>query len=299
MGKGEPDHVNEGWKCSIPFKSGGVKTSNSTSQDGKRKFLKEQLNILFTGNSKKEKIGEKTHFWKLIGDTILKIQPTQPVNDDGSPNGGIDISTVDQESFAILHHFRNCCTHRNIIQFSSGEVFAEINTETETVRFLNGRPRDKPGYITRSASKGYWIALPKRVIRKTSGEYIGHKLVPVVLKQIFDFVVKTKDELLYYALLIPKPDHIHQPQILFPFPQVQIKLQYNDYMNLKDTFVQQMRAKGLQVDDNYENHTYKLKVKQTRDDDNYLLHLSSELEREEAVKVVMKECIHLGIIKCS
>ena len=66
--KGIPDHsFKVSSKCGFPYKRNGVKSSKYDGQDQSEKFVKEKPKFLFA-----DKIGEGTHFWKDIGDIILK-----------------------------------------------------------------------------------------------------------------------------------------------------------------------------------------------------------------------------------
>ena len=284
--KGQPDHSDKNaLKCGFPFKAKGVKTSLS-SHDQKQKFIEEKLNFLFG-----KKLEKKTHFWELIGKAILEVQPTMSVDSAGKEiTDGPVISTDVQESFAILHYFRNCCTHRSLIEFHSEDVYMETDLKTRHHKIMMKQPPEKRGFYSRKITKGYWVKLPKHVIRQAVQPDDEYRMLSEVLQQLVEFVKKIKDELLYYALLIPQPEEIDAPKNLFQF---EVALKGDDYSQLKQDFIKQIGLAKLKVFENNENHVYSFQVADS-------LHLSSKYERNDkkaAIENVMKECIRLKIIK--
>ena len=199
--KGVPDHsFKVASKCGFPYKRSGVKTSDS-DQDQSKKFVTEKLKFLFA-----DKLGESTHFWKDIGDIILSVQPKLLVGSDGNPvdemgqptdNSNPIIITLDQTSFAILHYFRNCCTHRDLIHFLPEESWVEINQTTREIKLVKKR-QEREGFYYYTLGEGYWIHLPEGVI----GTVKDDRLFLEVLHQLFEFVKRITSKLLSSALLL-------------------------------------------------------------------------------------------------
>ena len=195
--KGVPDHSYKvASKCGFPYKRSGVKTSDS-NQDQSQKFVSEKLQFLFAG-----KLGEYTHFWKDIGEIILGVQPKLLVGSDGKSvddegQTGPKISTLDQTSFAILHYFRNCSTHRDLIHFLPEKSCIEINQTTREIKLVKER-QEREGFYNYTLDKGFWIHLPVDVIGTTRDD----RLLLDVLHQLMEFVKRITSKLLSSALFL-------------------------------------------------------------------------------------------------
>ena len=78
-----------------------------------------------------DKIGEETHLWKEIGAIILKVQPKVIVCSSGAPETEkAEVQPGDEESFALLHYYRNCAAHKGLITFMPRKSVIEINQST-------------------------------------------------------------------------------------------------------------------------------------------------------------------------
>lgn len=204
--KGVPDHsFKVASKCGFPYKRSGVKISSCDNQDQRKKFITDKLQFMFDN-----KLGECTHFWEQIGEVILSVQPKLPVGNDGRPvddegqptdNDDPKISTLDEVSFALLHHFRNYSTHRDLIHFLPEKSWVEINQTTREIQLVKKEQQDKEGYYYYTLDKGYWINLPEDVV---AGKYRDRLLLDV-LHQLLEFVKGITRKLLSIArLLLPK-----------------------------------------------------------------------------------------------
>ena len=201
--KGVPDHsFKVASKCGFPYKRTGVKISSCDNQDQRNKFINEKLQFMF-GN----KLGECTHFWKQIGDVIFSVQPKLqvgndgvPVDDEGRPTDNNDpkISTLDEESCALLHHFRNCSTHRDLIHFLPEKSWVEINQETREIKLVK-QQQEKEGFYYYTLDKGYWIHLPDDVTKERDRD----RLLLDVLHQLLEFVKGVTRKLLSISWLLP------------------------------------------------------------------------------------------------
>ena len=189
-------------KCGFPYKRGGVKISDSINQDQRKKFISEKLKFLFA-----DKLGECTHFWEHIGDIILSVQPKllvgsdgKPVDDIGQPTDNDDPKLVkfEEVSFALLHYFRNCSTHRDLISFLPEKSWVEINQTTREIKLVKEH-QEREGFYYYTLDKGYWIHIPEDVI----GTMKDDRLLLEVLHQLLDFVKSITSRLLSSALLLP------------------------------------------------------------------------------------------------
>ena len=186
---GKPDYSRKGIQFGFPgFKPNGAQPS----------FVKDKMKKLFG-----EVFGEKSHFWNEIGDLLLSMQPV----DATSAQLADTRDSVAQESFALLHYYRNCTTHKSSVQFVSRRSLVEINQVTREIKLVNEQCK-KEGYFYRELDKaGYWINLPSdysTVIRNADQP----RLLLEVLQQLLQFVKGTSSELLSSSLLLPKAKDI-------------------------------------------------------------------------------------------
>ena len=198
--KGQPDFSDKGCELGFPYKKRGIRISEKAEHDQKRKFLKEKLKMIW-GDS----IGEETHFWKEIGAIILSVQPKMIVDSSGSPRTGkAEVKPGAEESLALLHYYRNCAAHKDLITFMPSKSLIEINHETRKIRLVTEKKEDHEGYFYMELEKpGFWIQLPSLT---SDGE--PSRLLIDVLHQLRDFVVGTVSRLLRSALLLPSPRRI-------------------------------------------------------------------------------------------
>ena len=152
-----------------------------------------------------DSIGEETHFWKETGAIILSVQPKMIVDSSGSPRTGkAEVKPGAEESLALLHYYRNCAAHKDLITFMPRKSLIEINHETRKIRLVTEKKEDHEGYFYMELEKpGFWIQLPSLT---SDGE--PSRLLIDVLHQLRDFVVGTVSRLLRSALLLPSPKRI-------------------------------------------------------------------------------------------
>ena len=311
---GHPDHSHDNaMKCGFPYKFKGVPTcleDPGCSQDKQDDFKRERIEFLFKG-----KIREGTHFCQDIIEHILAVQPKKIVSKSGAevkkeiPVGG-------GESLALLHYFRNCSTHRNLIHFTPKEVWIEFNQITGEVHFVPTEEKKddknkKFYYYQDKALKGYILHLPEGLAVKGT----RCRLLPVVLDKLVTFVKNFSERLLSAALLLDSSSIIQLDPPINPFPP-QITLKANTVLMLRKEFKEHIASKTkkcVKVCDEplnivpvegkhqYFKGSYKLTVVK---DDKELITLSSneyetlgkEKVKEMAVREVMEECIRLGLI---
>ena len=216
--KGQVDLTPDARHLGFPYKPKGVKVQVNNNgevvygeHDERKSFVKEKMEILL---SKNLQLAEETHFWKEIGDTILGVQPMKMVDDAGrvlelKDDVNPKIAAGDAESFAMLHFFRNCCAHRDLIRFDSKEATARINLQTNRADIVRQYQEQEEGYHFLKCGRVYWIMLPETVAKKGNGEW----LLLVVMKQLLEFVTNVCSKLIHASLLLPSATSIIQCHI--------------------------------------------------------------------------------------
>ena len=200
--EGQPDFSDKGCGLGFPYKKNGIKCSETREHDQTTKFLKEKLKNIW-----EDKIGEEAHFWKEIGAIIINLQPKKIVSSSGAfVTENAKIQPGVQESFALLHYYRNCAAHKDLITFTSRKSVIEINQSTRVTRLVTSTEK-RPGYFHMDLDKpGFWIQLPSSISEPS-------RLLVDVLTQLQDFVVSTASQLLTSALLLPSAKTILEHHI--------------------------------------------------------------------------------------
>ena len=200
--KGEPDFSDKGCELGFPYKKRGIKYSETREHDQTRKFVKEKLKMIWG-----DKIGEETHFWKEIGAVIINVQPKMIISSSGAAvTGRAEIQPGVQESFALLHYYRNCAAHKDLITFRPGKSVIEIDQSTRVTQLVTSTKK-RDGYFYQDLDKpGFWIQLPSSMSDPS-------RLLVDVLTQLQNFVVSTASQLLRSALLLPSAKTILEDHI--------------------------------------------------------------------------------------
>ena len=203
--EGQPDFSDKGCELGFPYKKRGIKCSETPEHDQKRKFMKEKLKMIWG-----DKIGEETHFWKEIGATILSVQPKMIVDSSGTPQTvKAKVQLGDEESFALLHYYRNCAAHKDLITFMPRKSVIEINQSTRVTRLVTSVEKREGCFCMELDKPGFWIQLPSSI----SEPPMESRLLMDVLTQLRDFVVNTASRLLRSALLLPSAKSILEHHI--------------------------------------------------------------------------------------
>lgn len=171
----------------FPYKAKGVKTSISENQDKMKKFEDEQTSRLCQNNSVRAK--------RCI-EYILSLQPKLKVNAaGGAEGGGPQVFGSDAELLAMLHHYRNCVTHRGLICFTCEGYRFEYDLNTRSKRFCAAsEKREGPRIMYMDVpSKFYWIKMPG-IIKEEK-----RRPLEMVLEALFAFVRSTFNTLLEFA----------------------------------------------------------------------------------------------------
>ena len=205
--KGQPDFSDKGCELGFPYRKKGIKTSQtSPQQDKTQEFVKDKLKKIW--RDKVLILGEETHFWKDIGKILVSVQPKLRVDASGAAVGEIQLQG-DEESLALLHFYRNCAAHKDLITFMSKRSWVEINQTTREIRLVTERRDSHEGYFYKDLEKGFWIQLPGSVMSSMSVDKSGRtRLLIEVLDQLRKFVVNTASRLLRSALLLPSAKNI-------------------------------------------------------------------------------------------
>ena len=308
---GLPDLTEKCTQLGFPYKKKGIKTSRAPEHDQGRKFVEGKLRLIWG-----DTFGEGTHFWKEIAEVILSIQPKQEVDTSGKAIGGITLRGV-EESFELLHFYRNCAAHRDLIKFMPQKSWVEINQTTREIKLVNERQDDRDNYYYKRLDKGFWIDLPG-----SSGRQDPSRLLHEVLQQLLNDVVKTTTRLLWSAFLLPRERlalecDISECKLKYPLPEPEIIIRAAEQKNQE--LVEKYRRKlesgstPLKVTVEYNEQqkdgsvnavTLRLLVK-SKDDKEVYYDLRStvkvtqiaEESKEAVAKGLIDEAVRLGLVK--
>lgn len=213
LNKGQANLSHKSTQCGFPFSFKGVKISETSSHDTSKKFVNEKLRFLWG-----DCIGEGTHIWKEVGDVILAIQPKLKVDSSGSVTSPHPvISSCDQESHALLHYYRNCCTHRGLVYFEAKDMIFQIDLNTRAMTIV-GEPNHQEGIFNFHVPKtAYWIQLPEHIQREGYTKNFMPRMLMELLQQLFTFVRRVSSQLLFSALLLPRPEVILRSYLIDGF----------------------------------------------------------------------------------
>ena len=316
---GQRDLSEKGCELGFPYKKKGIKTSEKPEHDQKSKFVKDKLKLIWG-----DKYGKETHFWREIGETILSLQPKLPVDNSGAPIGKLQIQPGDEESFALLHFYRNCAAHKDLITFMSKESWLEINQRTRETRPVTERRDNHEGYYYRHIDKaGLWIQLPGSIPEPS-------RFLIDVLTQLKDFVVSTANRLLQSALLLASEQSIlechrdgfkasqdqQEANITATIPTQALTKTGKTYRVVLNELKQKLEKLNMMVTINYngphevEQQYYETELSLTvtrRSDNKEVLQISSAKHKrigkseskEAAAQQVVEECEKREIIRLS
>jgi len=320
--KGTPDqHHSAAMHVGFPYEFNGVPFQESSSkynEEQKRKFIKDNIKF-FSGETT---LQEGTHFWEIIGDAIFAVQPKLPMKPDPDDQSkilptesGRQIPQGDAECFAILHHFRNCTTHRGLIRFHNEDMLVEINHNTREIKIVQeSEKQEDNNFYHVSLPKGYCIQIPKDIRSTKSKSLSSFRLLVEVLDGLLKFVKNTTSELLSAAFLLEsmQPDLLKHFKVVDfqPLPQVSLKMN-DDVLALEDQLKEEMKAvnltvepaefKPVAVENKHFKGSYKLTI--SNSEKNFLTITSKEYKnrsqddvKKAGLEEVIRECIRLGII---
>lgn len=113
----------------------------------------------------------------IIRDIILPLQPTVKV--DGSGVGGSltpQVSGKDAECLAMLHFFRNCVTHRDLIVFERETLWAEYGKATGVYTLVKESGKQEGVAYYPLEGNHFWIELPPTIEREDKPMMLLHML---------------------------------------------------------------------------------------------------------------------------
>ena len=191
---GRPAPLKDVRYLGFPYKPSGVKISDTEQQDQTDKFVKLHLKNLCKSNPQKVKLAEE-----VLG-VICKLQPKckvdavgKPVNakrmvgvDDEVFEGNAEVFDWDAACLAMLHFYRNCVTHRDLIQFQSETSWVQFNRDTGSYEYVSETQKGEGTYCQQLDGQRFWIELPGII----KGEK-RHRLLLHVLNDLQKFVRET------------------------------------------------------------------------------------------------------------
>ena len=120
---------------------------------------------------------------EILG-VICKLQPKckvdaagRPVNakrmvdvDDEVFEGNAEVFDWDAECLAMLHFYRNCVTHRDLIQFQSETSWVQFNRDTRSYEFVSEPQKGEGTYCQQLDGQCFWIELPGIIKRRRAAQ---------------------------------------------------------------------------------------------------------------------------------
>ena len=226
---GQPDLSEKCVHLGFPYRKKGVKVCpEAPLHDQTKKFAMEKMRLIWG-----ERFNEDTHFWKEISQAILDIQPKDVVDSSGASVKGVRSQSGREESFALLHFYRNCAAHRDLIKFMPRKSWVQINQMTRETKLVNEKQDDQDGYFYKELDKGYWIELPEHL--SIHGD--TNRLLMDVLDQLLKSVKKTTNKLLQSANLRLTANSVSEPLAVCPVPKSHVILKgpYQTYMEVLES----------------------------------------------------------------
>ena len=204
--KGAPAPHESAIQCGFPYKAKGVKWSDTPGQNrGKQTFVEEKAKHLGGSNPPQEAVA--------ISQFILELQPTVEVDSSGKETGSGPQVSGDAQCLAMLHFYRNCVTHRNLIHFHPDTLWVELSEHNRHYKLVKESEKQEGFNYYRLQGQYFWIELPDIIEGKER-----HKPLLPELWILWHFVQGTFTKLLQLARIKP-PDgmYMHCFSLLHPF----------------------------------------------------------------------------------
>ena len=99
----------------------------------------------------------------------------------------------DAQMLAMLHYYRNCVTHRELIRFVHETVYVQVDVATGICNLIKEHERKKDMHNYRLEGAYFWIEMPDMI----SGT--KYRKLLTVLEDLSSFVKTCQDHLLQYA----------------------------------------------------------------------------------------------------
>ena len=153
---GQDAPIKDAVKLSFPYcAKEGVAISDSSGRDQTKTFVTEHRKRLCRTNPQKEKDAE------AIVRYICELQPKRKLDDAGSQD--LELPTADAECLAMLHYYRNCVTHRNLILFPPERTWVRFNRDRGCYEYVNESQKGESTYLQQLDGQRFWIKLPNRI----------------------------------------------------------------------------------------------------------------------------------------
>ena len=165
---GQEAPIKDAVKLSFPYwAKEGVAISDSPERDQTEKFVTKYRKELCRTNPQKEKDAE------AIIRYICELQPKRKVDDAGSQD--LELPTVEAECLAMLHYYRNCVTHRDLIRFWPEDTWVRFNRDRGCYEFVNESRKGESTYLQKLDGQRFWIKLPD-IIKRSPFRLLVHVL---------------------------------------------------------------------------------------------------------------------------
>ena len=148
---GQEAPIEDAVKLSFPYwAKDGVPTAE---KDQTKKFVTKYREKLCPRNPQKEKDAE------AIIRFICELQPKRKVDDAGSQ--GLELPTETAECLAMLHHYRNCVTHRDLIRIRPEDTWLQFNRDrARGYEYVSESQKEESTYQQQLDGQRFWIKLP-------------------------------------------------------------------------------------------------------------------------------------------
>ena len=94
---------------------------------------------------------------------ICELQPRRKVDDARAGSQGLELPTADAECLAMLHHYRNCVTHRDLIRIWPEDTWVRFNRDRGCYEYVNEYQKGESTYQQQLDGQRFWIKLPNRI----------------------------------------------------------------------------------------------------------------------------------------
>ena len=203
--KGEADRSSKAViNLNFPFAYNGVKTvvgKPDSPHDMTKKFRAEKAKLVLKETVASVWVGD------VIGDIILKAQRTLETKENGVTveNPTVPLPNSPAESLFLLHYYRNCVAHRELIHIETTRMWIEVNRAKRDTKIVENKGEDTDNHIYLPIEKGDWVKLPDDLIQAKDH---GYRPLEEVLCQLKAFVLNTIGQLLYSTRIISSQSEI-------------------------------------------------------------------------------------------
>lgn len=161
---GQEAPIKDAVKLSFPY---CAKKGVSPEEDQIEKFVSDHRKELCQKNPQKEKDAE------AIIQFICELQPKRKLDNAGSQ--GLELTTADAQCLAMLHYYRNCVTHRDLIRFWPEDTWVRFNEDCGCYEFVNESRKGESTYLQKLDGQRFWIKLPD-IIKRSPFRLLVHVL---------------------------------------------------------------------------------------------------------------------------